>query len=136
MRSTINYNIYIHKSGASAGFRLFLKLIKKNSKRKLQNSRSFPGVQENYLLFQGPGRKSHNSKSFPGPWKKISQFQEISRALEENLTIPGFFQGPGRKSHNSRSFPGPWKKISQFQEFSRNSRSSEHHVITFSFYSN
>ena len=53
------------ESDDSAGFGLLIKLLKNFP----QNSRSFSGVQGNYLFFQ----------EFSEPWMKISKFQEFPR---------------------------------------------------------
>ena len=40
--------------------------VYKNTENFSTNSRNFPGVQGNYLVFKGPGRKFQNSRSFSG----------------------------------------------------------------------
>ena len=83
----------------------------KGQGRKLQNTRSFTGIERN-IFFQEISKALEENFKIPGvfqEYREIFFFQEISKALEENFKIPGVFQ--------------------EFQEFFRNSRNSEHHVL-------
>ena len=102
-----------------------------------QNSRSFPGVQGNYLFsktlekiskfqefFRTIGKLSVFSRSFPGLQGNYLFFQEFSRSIGKLSVFSGVFQEFREIICFSRSFPEPLRKISKFQEFSRNFKRS------------
>ena len=101
----IKYKTYNHKLDASTKFQVFSRNTGKLS--------LFPKV------LQGLGRKFQNTRSFPGIQGNYLFFQDFSGAIEENFKIPEVFQEYSETICYSKSFPGPWKKFQNFRSFPR-----------------